>query len=215
MKRTVVVILGLCVLTSSGCGREASERFGTDRFVRTAEPRQTRPRTVSAPTHAREFDLSSGASSGASRARRATAAHGPTMSIRAQMLKIKEENAASSVIDDVMTAFKEGTTSELVKLPPEGAQVFSGWVASLETGKFQRSRLRLSRDAQFDRVEKSDRDGREKIRRYELSFGAADFVGWIDVQRWGSRWIIVDAAAYESLHDPTEESNSLLDWLSE
>ncbi len=132
-----------------------------------------------------------------------------------QMLNIKEQNEGASVINDVMTAFKEGTTSELVKLPSEGARVFGDWVASLATGEFQRSRLRLTRDAQFDRVEKSDRDGREKIRRYELSFGAADFVGWIDVQRWGSRWIIVDAAAYEPLHDPTEESNSLLDWLSE
>ncbi len=215
MKRNVVVILGLCALASSGCGRDASERFGTDRFVRTEEPRQTRPPSVSAPTHAREFDLSSGSSSGASRARRATAAHGPTMSIRAQMLRTKEENAGASVIDDAMTAFKEGTTSELVKLPPDGAQVFSGWVASMETGEFQRSRLRLTRDAQFDRVEKSGPDGREKIRRYEVSFGAADFVGWIEVRRWGPRWVIVDAGSYAPLYDPTEEIDSVLDWISE
>lgn len=215
MKRNVVVILGLCALASSGCGREASARFGTDKFIRTQEPAHTGPLYVSAPTHGSEFDLSSRSSSGVSRALRATAAHGPSATIRAQMLRIKQENAGASVIDDVMTAFKEGTTSELVQLPSDGAQVFSGWVASLEAGEFQRSRLTLTRDAQFDRVEKVGRNGRQKIRRYEVSFGGPDFTGWIEVKRSNSRWIIVDAGSYELLHDPTEESDSVLDWISE
>ena len=101
-----------------------------------------------------------------------------------------------------------------MQLPSDGARAFSGWVASLERGEFQRSRVRLSRDAQFDRVEKSN-GSREKIRRYEISFGGPLFTGWIEVKRPNSRWIIVDAVSYAPLHDPTVESDSVLDWISE
>ena len=201
MKRNVV-ILGLCVLTSSGCGREASERFGTDRFVRRkVEPEYTGPRSVSALTHAN--------ATGSSRAGRSGAAH-------AQMLEIKEANSGASVVDEVMTAFKEGTTSELVQLPYDGAQVFSAWVSSLETGEIQRSqlRLKLSRD-QPDRVEEMGQDGRERIRRYDVFFGGPESVGWIEVKRSNSRWIIVGAGGYTSMRDPTEESDSVLDWMAE
>ena len=216
MKRNVVVILGLCAFLSSGCGREASKRWRINKFVRTTEsPAHTGPPSVAAPAlRSGEFDLSSDSSSGASRARRATAAHGPSANIRLQMLGIKEENARASVIDDVKTALKEGTTSELVQLTSAGARAFSGWITSLERGEYQRSRIRLSRDAQFDRVERSG-DSRVKIRRYEISFGGPVFAGWIEVKLSNSRWIIVDAVGYAPLHDPTEESDSVLDWISE
>ncbi len=209
MKRNVLVILGLCVLTSSGCGRGASERFGTDRFVRRkVEPAYTGPRSVSALTHAN--------ATGWSRAGPSGAAHGPNATIRAQMLEIKEANSGASVVDDVMAAFKEGTTSELVQLPYDGAQVFSAWVSSLETGETQRSqlRLKLSRD-QPDRIEELGQNGRERIRRYDVFFGGPESVGWIEVKRSNSRWIIVGAGGYTSMRDPTEESDSVLDWMAE
>ena len=131
------------------------------------------------------------------------------------MLDIKEENAGTDVFEDVKTAFREGLTFEVAQLPPEGARVFDEWISALQTGQYQISRLRLSRDAQFDRVEKVDRNGRQKIRRYDVSFGAAEFVGWIEVRRTGARWIIVDAGSYAAPVDPVDDRDPVMDWFTE
>ena len=219
MKRNVVVILGLYAVVGSGCGREADERFRPDRFVHATEPEHTGPLPVSAPTSASELGPSSssspGSSPGPSAARQATAAHGASAAVRAQMLEIKEENAGTDVLEDVKTALREGMTPELTQLASEGARVFDEWVSALQTGRYHISRLRLSRDAQFDRVEKVDRNGRQKIRRYDVAFGGPEFVGWIEVKRTGARWIIVDAGSYAAPLDPVDERDPVLDWFTE
>ncbi len=215
MKRNVVIILGLYALAGGGCGREAEQRFRPDRFVHAKEPEHTGPLTVSAPARASELGPGSGSSSGSSTARQATAAHGASASVRAEMLEIKEENAGANVVEDVKAALREGMISELPQLPSEGARVVDEWILWLRTGKLHISRLRLTRDAQFDRVEKVDRNDREKIRRYEVSFGGPASVGWIEVKRSGTRWLIVDAGSYETVHDPVEAEDPVLDWFTE
>lgn len=214
MKCDVVIIVGLFVVAGSGCGREASERFNPNKFVQAKEPAESGPLRVSAPTHAAESSSSSSGSSGSIDFRQATAAHGPSIGVRAQMLEIKQANATANVLEDVKTALQEGTSSELVTLPTEGARVFSDWVSSLQSEIYHLSRLSLSRDAQFDRVEKVGENAREKIRRYEISFGGPEYVGWIEVKRSGKRWIIVDAGSYTLMHDPVEDDGPSTDWLN-
>lgn len=199
MNRIVVAVAALG-LSVTGCGREASGRFGTDRFVRAQERTPERPQTVR-PVGT-EFDLSTSSASSTARAQAATAAHGPSAGIRAQMLEMKEDRSGN-VLEDVLVALQEGDASGLLELSPTAAGVFGEWTEMLEGGEIHRANVRLARDAQHDRIETAD-GGRDKIRHYKISFGGAGYAGWIEVKRGDSRWIIV-GAGYFDVQDPTAE----------
>ncbi len=208
MKRNVVLPF-LFVLATSGCEGDRSARYGGREFVKPDQPSepQGRPGT---PVHAVGVESSSNS---VDWRRVAVDRRRDSLSVRRQMQQLKKGNKKSRVLADIKTAFKDGATSPLIALTRESARrVLSSWLAALDSGVYHLSRMTLSREASLDRIIATPGKGREKIRRYEISFNGTDVAGWIEVKRVGPRWTIVGVEAFEDLGRPVEDDDALLDW---